>query len=758
MKTKNMTTLHLRKSNMPFDFPKSLIRIRTLPNFQLPQNTTRIFFLAVVTLLLLLTQSITLAGSATWDSSSSTDWNTNTNWTPATGYPGTTASDTATFNNLSSVTSLFISANPANAVSAITFTASETHAFTITINDNIDLHLSGAGITNNSGITQNFDVGTPTGTGGFLFFDGSSTAGSSTHYTVGEAGAIFFNDTVGTNATAGSATFDVLGGAASNFFGGAVDFEGTGSTAGTATFTNHAGTNNGGGGFTEFDSTATADHATITNNANSIFGAWGLTIFTTNATADHASITNNGGTGSGADGAQTDFFGSSTAGSSTITNNPGTVSGATGGVTDFTASSTAGSATITSNGGTIAGAGGGETLFENTSTASGATLIANGGSGGGGGGFIVFIGSSTGSDVNGAARVELFGNGYLDIHLHNAPGVTIGSLEGSGNAFLGNRNLTVGSNNMSTTFSGVIQDGAPGGGGLTGGSLTKTGTGTFTLSGANTYTGATTISGGTLQLGNGGTTGTLSTSSTVTNNANFTINRSNAVVQGTDFSGSAITGTGSFTKAGSGTTTLNAANSYMGATTVNAGTLLINGDQSLATGAVTVNNTGTTLGGTGTIGGTVTVNSGANLSPGNSPGILNTGSVTLNSGSNFLIDINGPTVGTQYDQLNVTGTVTLTGSNVVLTIGGTLTVGQQFIIINNDLSDAVVGMFAQGGSVSSGGDTFSIDYAGGSGNDVVLTATAVAVPEPTTWVAGALAVAFVAYAQRRRLTQMLRRA
>jgi hypothetical protein len=86
-------------------------------------------------------------------------------------------------------------------------------------------------------------------------------------------------------------------------------------------------------------------------------------------------------------------------------------------------------------------------------------------------------------------------------------------------------------------------------------------------------------------------------------------------------------------------------------------------------------------------------------------------------------------------------------------------------IINNDSTDAVVGMFAQGSSVTSGGDTFSINYAGGDGNDVVLTASAV-VPEPSTWVAGALAFAALVYTQRRRLSlrrlsefaQLLRRA
>jgi autotransporter-associated beta strand protein len=126
------------------------------------------------------------------------------------------------------------------------------------------------------------------------------------------------------------------------------------------------------------------------------------------------------------------------------------------------------------------------TEFHDTSTAGNATLIADSG------GFsasILFFDDSTG----GTARVEIFGN--LDISAHNAPGVAIGSIEGSGIAFLGARNLTVGSSNVSTTFSGVIQDGGTAGG--AGGSLTKIGIGKLTLSGANTYTGGTTISGGT---------------------------------------------------------------------------------------------------------------------------------------------------------------------------------------------------------------------------------------------------------------------
>jgi fibronectin-binding autotransporter adhesin len=106
--------------------------------------------------------------------------------------------------------------------------------------------------------------------------------------------------------------------------------------------------------------------------------------------------------------------------------------------------------------------------------------------------------------------------------------------------------------------------------------IAKTGNGILTLAGSNTFIGPTSISGGTLLLGNGGATGSLLPGGSIADYGTLGFCRSDTVVQGTDFSVAAISGTGSLVQMGTGKLVLNAMNNYTGPTTVSGGTLSVN--------------------------------------------------------------------------------------------------------------------------------------------------------------------------------------
>ncbi|HEV7364629.1 MAG TPA: autotransporter-associated beta strand repeat-containing protein, partial [Gemmatimonadales bacterium] len=192
----------------------------------------------------------------------------------------------------------------------------------------------------------------------------------------------------------------------------------------------------------------------------------------------------------------------------------------------------------------------------------------------------------------------------------------------------------------------------------------------------------------------------------------------------TTVSGVIGTTSGTLTKDGTGTLTLSAANTYTGSTTASAGTLLVNGSQ--GSSAVSLN--GGTLGGTGTVGAITSTALGGTVSPGQGPGILNSGNLNWSTGGpSFVVELNGTTAGTGYDRLNVIGTVNLGGATLTALVGFATTNGMTFTVITNDGADAVTGTFTglpEGSTLVLGGLGFKISYVGGTGNDVVLTRTA----------------------------------
>ncbi|MCK1453229.1 autotransporter-associated beta strand repeat-containing protein, partial [Bradyrhizobium sp. 35] len=259
--------------------------------------------------------------------------------------------------------------------------------------------------------------------------------------------------------------------------------------------------------------------ATITNS-----GFRSSIAFNGSSSAGGATITNT------ANGITIGFNDSSTAGSAAITN---------GGGFDFLDASTAGSATIINNNGL---------QFADTSTGGSATIINNG--------SLEFANFATGGNAaitNGASSVTDFSDSTGPNNDHK---LSAGSINGAGLFSLGQNELTVGGNNLSTNVTGVIADGGAVGG--TGASLVKVGTGTMTLSAINTYTGATTVNGGTLAVN-----GDITSASGVTVNPGGTLGGS-GIVGNTNVNGGTLApGNSIGTLTVSGSLTLTAASTYL---------------------------------------------------------------------------------------------------------------------------------------------------------------------------------------------------
>jgi autotransporter-associated beta strand protein len=397
--------------------------------------------------------STATGGGATFTNQAGGQITFNDSSTAGSAHINNTGNASLTFNNTSSAGSMVFTANPASN-GTITF--------------------------NNSGTAANAQIDLVDTT---LIFNNTSNAGSAviTMSNVLHTSNITFNDTSST----GSADITNVSSLGIN---NTLRFL-SASTAGSATINNNNGSG-GVGGQLQFGTlggtdTANAGTATINNNAN------GTTSFFAHTSAMNATITNNPA-------GNTNFQDESTAGNAVIVNNAvGTTNFGVPFVGTDTAS--AGNAHITNNGG-------GMTNFNAFTTAGNSTITTNAAR------DVFFFNSSTG----GNARFITNFSGTFDMSGLTTAGMTAGSIEGAGSYVLGAKGLTVGSNDLSTTVSGVISG--------IGGSLVKVGTGTLALTGVNTYTGSTTVNGGTLEVD-----GSIAPSSIVTVNAGGTLSGTGTV-------------------------------------------------------------------------------------------------------------------------------------------------------------------------------------------------------------------------------------
>ena len=269
----------------------------------------------------------------------------------------------------------------------------------------------------------------------------------------------------------------------------------------------------------------------------------------------------------------------------------------------FENNSSAGNATLTN-------AVGGTLTFQDTSSAGSATINNNGSA--------AFIGNST------AASAAVTNNGLL----------TFGGTS------------TAASATVHTTNGGVTQFLANADGGQAR-FITDAG-GSFSIVLANNPVTVGSIEGAGLYFlgGNQLTTGSNNLSTTVS---------------GTIFG---LLG-GSLVKTGSGTLTLSGINAYTGPTTVNGGSLIVDG--SIAASSLTTVTSGAILGGSGIVG-TTNVLSGGTLAPGPSNGMPGTmtvvGNLSFQSGAIYLVQVT-PTANSATNVVGAPATATIGGGTVV---------------------------------------------------------------------------------------------
>lgn len=297
---------------------------------------------------------------------------------------------------------------------------------------------------------------------------------------------------------------------------------------------------------------------------------------------------------------------------------------------------------------------------------------------------------------------------------------------------------TVGTQTNTFKLAGVVSDTSANG------ALTKTGNGTLILASDATYAGLTTISAGALQLGDGAASGSVA--GAILNNGALVLNRADFLLA----LNSSISGTGTLTQAGPGTSTLNAVNSFTGDTVVSGGTLVLGSALALQTSRLNYNNQGGSLSfgmqAAVTLGGLVGAQ---NLALGNdltiavnltvANGLANTYSGALSDGAAFGAALTKTGVGTLTltGASSYTGTTTVNAGTLALSTGGVINGGSVQINAGGTLTVNGGALTASGTSnvannagavtfnISSGSATFNagLNASGNANQNWLINAT-----------------------------------
>ncbi|MDZ7619613.1 MAG: autotransporter-associated beta strand repeat-containing protein [Patescibacteria group bacterium] len=267
----------------------------------------------------------------------------------------------------------------------------------------------------------------------------------------------------------------------------------------------------------------------------------------------------------------------------------------------------------------------------------------------------------------------------------------------------------------------------------------------FTFTGATSHANAFGLTGAaTLSVGT--PAGDTATGDNVTLSGTFDLDTHRLFLRGrgTGTISGVISGSGGVTKIDNpGTWILSGTNTFTGQTTVSAGTLLVNGDNSAATGTVTVA-TGATLGGNGVIGGDTTIN--GTLSTGALATVGSVGTLdfsgndlTFGDGSFWLVDLVQGVVDSS-DSILVDALTIGANSTLTFNMSGVFSGDEVYTLATYSSPSGTFANFATSGVYTIGGNSFLLDY---GTNALTLTA----IPEPGTL--GLLGLAFVACAFRR---------